>query len=150
MFYILTSSSCIKLACHTAGWFFHKDKYQSGQSQSCNSTTCRTHLITNYSTNVAWINGSWPVVAKRSNDTPPTQPRWAPRCWGHFEGEAWPWTGCQAAQVNWTNEDKLFTFSPDMVGKNKGLLNIPVFVLPAYSLKIIYVLLICLNFPVIF
>lgn len=40
-------------------------------------------------------------------------------------------------QVNWTNEDKLFTFSPDMVGKNKGLLNIPVFVLPAYSLKII-------------
>lgn len=121
------------------------------QSQSCTSTTCQMHLITNYSTNAAWINGSWPVVAKRSNDTPPTQPRWAPRCWCHFEGEAWSWTGCQAMQVNWINEDKLFTFSPDMVEKNKCLLNIPVFVLPAYSLKIIHVLQICLNnFPVIF
>lgn len=45
----------------------------------------------------------------------------APLCWGHYEGETWPWTGCQAKQVNWTDEDKLFTFSLDMVEEDRDL-----------------------------
>ena len=44
-----------------------------------------------------------------------------PTCWGTYEGESWPWTGCQSKVLRWADKGQKFTFSPDVVGPEKYL-----------------------------
>lgn len=100
------------------GWFDGQRIYGKQTQKQINNITTVTQ---NFTTNAVWFNGSWPWTNyfNSSNSTPPTQPKWAPSCWGTYKGESWPWTGCQSRRVRWADRIIKFTFSPDVVGPDR-------------------------------
>lgn len=114
------NSFCIFLSLFSTGCFEGYRKY-GAQSTNCIPHLNQDNITIAYSMNVVWLNGTWPWYQHVDNFTPPPQPKWAPTCWGSYEGESWPWTGCQSKILRWADKAKKFTFSPDVIGPDKYL-----------------------------
>ena len=88
---ISQNSGCVQMYNQTAAWF----------DMSIDSST---------KANATWIQGVWPVIFSKDNDTIPPQPRWAPFCKGSSDSLL-PWTGCQSRKAALAVK-KYLTFSP--------------------------------------
>lgn len=114
---------CILLTNQALGWFLGRPKWGKQNMERRNTewgpkddSSLLEFVNLTYTQEVIWFRGTFLMPNESDSQKSPNQPKLAPHCRGTYEGEKWPWMGCQAAQTKWADKNQLFTFSPNMRG----------------------------------
>ncbi|XP_036056879.1 uncharacterized protein LOC118592184 [Onychomys torridus] len=112
------NTSCITLSRFSTGWFDGRKTF-GRQNSSTNNNDNITTIIKIIQSMQFGLMDLGRGLSLLTHQLPPTQPKWAPYCWGTYEGETWPWTGCQSRGIRWAENSGKFTFSPDVAGPER-------------------------------
>lgn len=112
-FQIDGTGRCIKLTGRALGMF---DEQKGGWVILTQDTSNPDIMISKrtFWLEAIWVNGTF-LSSNFTDRERPHQPRIAPHCSSEDEGLTPPWSDCQSSITHWADQDRTFSFSPNMM-----------------------------------